>query len=76
MASFAIGRTEWNYPLIAVVAGFVLLVGARLRTRARARAERVRQMTLVHLPTKDGQPHEVPPAPRAGGAPRGRVPGN
>jgi hypothetical protein len=61
VASFAIGKTEWNYPLIAILAGVVLLVGARLRARARARVERLRQITLVQVPKRDGERHRMPP---------------
>lgn len=61
VASFAIGRTEWNYPLIAIIAGVVLLVAARTRSRARARADRARHITLAQVPKKDGGPRESPP---------------
>jgi hypothetical protein len=66
--SFAVGRIEWNYPLIAVVVGIVVLVGARLRARARARANRSRHVTLVRLPTKESpERRAAPPGPGAPG---------
>ena len=66
VASFAIGKTRWNYPVIAIVAGLVLLLGAGLRARGRARSERSRSFTLVEVPRKKGEVGDAPPpaAPR------------
>jgi len=71
VASFAIGRTEWNIPLIAILAGAVLLLVLQLRARTRARAVRLRNITLVQVPRKEGAGDEPPPhAPRPGASPR------
>lgn len=67
VASFAIGKTEWNVPFLVIVAGVVLLLGVQLRARARARADRLRQITLVQVPKKEpvgGEPPPPAPAPR------------
>lgn len=55
-ASFAIGKTRWNLPLIAVVAGLALFAGGAARSRARARAEATRRITLVKVPKKEEAP--------------------
>ncbi|GMV06360.1 MAG: hypothetical protein AMXMBFR53_26360 [Gemmatimonadota bacterium] len=68
VASFAIGKTTWNLPLIAVVAGVVLLLGNAARSRAKARADRHRGVPLVTIPKKEAKPG----APAGGTAP---VPG-
>lgn len=51
-SSFAIGKTEWNIPLIAVMAGLVLLLVNMLRSRAKARADATRRITLIQVPKK------------------------
>lgn len=52
VASFAVGRTTWNLPLVAVGAGAMLLLVNALRGRARARREATRRMTLIRVPKK------------------------
>ncbi len=68
-ASFAIGRTEWNLPLIAICAGALLLVVAQLRARARARVELARHITLVQVPKKTEKAARAPPPPTPTGPP-------
>lgn len=53
VASFGIGKTTWNLPLIAMLAGVLLLLGNTLRSRVAAKAARARSITLVHIPTKE-----------------------
>ncbi len=53
VASFAVGRTTWNVPLLAIGAGVTLLLLNMLRKRARARAEATRRMTLIKMPAKE-----------------------
>ena len=62
VASFAIGKTTWNLPLILILAGVVLLAGNMARSRSQARAERHRHVPLVTIPKKPDAP-----APGAGG---------
>lgn len=53
--TFAIGRTTYNIPLIAIVLGGVLLLVSALRARSRERADRLRSINLVTIPTgKEG----------------------
>lgn len=63
VASFAIGETTLNLPLIAVLAGLILLAGNTARSRAKARAARHRHVPLVTIPKKK----EDKAAPPAGG---------
>jgi len=49
VTSFAIGRTTFNVPLIAVVLGAMLLSAAILRTKRRERADRLRSINLVTI---------------------------
>jgi hypothetical protein len=53
VASFAVGRTTWNIPLLAIGAGAALLLFNMLRKRALARAEATRRMTLIKMPAKE-----------------------
>lgn len=53
VASFAIGKTTWNVPLLAVMAGMVLLLGNMFRSRRAAQAARARGITLVRIPKKE-----------------------
>ncbi len=53
VASFAVGRTTWNVPLLAIGTGATLLLLSMLRKRARARAEATRRMTLIKMPAKE-----------------------
>jgi len=66
VASFAVGKTTWNVPLLAVVAGVLLLVGNTARSRSRARAARHRHVPLVTIPKKEPA---KPGAPGGGEAP-------
>lgn len=47
VSSFGIGRTTWNLPLIAMIAGALLLLFSVQRTRSRERATRHRSINLV-----------------------------
>lgn len=49
VSSFAIGRTTWNLPLIAVLGGAMLLLVNVLRSRARAKATRLRSINFVTI---------------------------
>ncbi|MDP2956668.1 MAG: hypothetical protein Q8N53_09625 [Longimicrobiales bacterium] len=73
VASFAVGKTTWNLPLIMVLAGVVALVGNLARSRAKARTERHRHVPLVTIPKKDakkpGATAEGPAAPVEAPAP-------
>ena len=53
VASFAVGRTTVNVPLLAIGAGATLLLLSMHRKRARARTEATRRMTLIKMPVKD-----------------------
>ena len=52
IATFGIGRTTYNVPLIAVVAGAALFALALWRSKAAARAKRLRSINLVKVPKK------------------------
>jgi len=52
VASFAVGRTTWSLPLLALGAGVFLLLVRVMRGRARARREATRRMTLIRVPKK------------------------
>lgn len=65
VASFAIGKTTFNLPLLAVLAGVILLVGNTARSRAKARAARHRHVPLVTIPKKDDKAG----APKGGAGP-------
>jgi hypothetical protein len=54
VASFAVGKTTWNWPVILIVSGVVLLLGNTMRQRARERAERHRNIPLPTIPKKEG----------------------
>lgn len=58
VASFAIGATTWNVPLIVALVGLVLLAGYRVHVTRQQRAARHRSVPLVRIPRK-----ESPPAP-------------
>ena len=49
IATFAVGRTTWNLPLIAILAGGFLFVIGSLRSRAKARAARLQSIHLVRF---------------------------
>ncbi len=53
VASFAIGKTTWNVPLLAITAGMVLLVGNVFRSRRAAQAARARSINLVQIPNEE-----------------------
>lgn len=58
IGTFAIGRTEWNLPLIAIFGGLVVLAVAVARSKAKERSARVQRINLVKIPkpeeTKEG----------------------
>jgi hypothetical protein len=58
VASFAVGHTTWNLPLVAIGAGAMLLLINALRGRAQARREATRRMTLVRVPERPGDSPE------------------
>jgi hypothetical protein len=60
IATFRIGRTTYNVPLIALLAGGLLFVIAFLRSKSQARARRLQSINLVKFPQK--QPPAEPTA--------------
>ena len=74
IATFAVGQTTWNMPLIALLAGSLLFVVAGMRSRARARAARLQAIHLVRFKRpEDSTPRSEPAneekAAIVGGAP-------
>jgi hypothetical protein len=70
IATFGIGRTTYDIPLIALGVGLGLFALASLRTKQQARESRNRSINLVKLPKKksdveDRAPPAEPRAPRA-----------
>lgn len=64
VASFAVGKTTWNVPLLLVLAGGFLLLVSMGRSRAKARAERHRHIPLATIPKKkEGEEGPAQPAP-------------
>ena len=53
VASFAIGKTTWNVPMIAMGLGAILLLGNLWRGQRRARSAKLRTITLVQVPRPD-----------------------
>ena len=49
ISTFAIGRTTWNVPLLALLAGIVLFAVVGLRSRAKAKAARLQTIRLVQI---------------------------
>jgi hypothetical protein len=61
VTSFAVGRTRYNLPQIAIAFG-VLAVGiGMLRGRAQARRDRLRRISLVTIPKEEPQGDEQEP---------------
>lgn len=58
VASFAIGVTTWNLPLIAGLGAVLLLAGYRVHVKRQERAARHRSVPLVRIPKKEGTPPE------------------
>jgi hypothetical protein len=52
IATFGIGRTTYDLPLIALIAGGILFALALWRSKAEARAKRLRSITLAKVPKK------------------------
>lgn len=66
ISTFGIGETTYNLPLIAVLVGLALFVVSFVRSKAQARAARLRGIQLVKLPKKkpeDQGPASSKPAP-------------
>ena len=73
VASFAVGRTQWNFPLIAIVAGAVLFLVAFVRKKREEAAQRARSITLKKIP----KPEKPEAAAAVGGPEEGsRGPGS
>lgn len=53
VASFGIGRTTYNLPLIAIGAGAILLFASFVRGRSRERDQRLRSINLVQVPKEE-----------------------
>ncbi len=65
LSSFAVGRTTYNLPLIAVLAGVGLFVANFVRSRSRERQLRHQSITLKQIPKKkeeDGAEGDGAPA--------------
>ena len=68
IGTFAIGRTTYNWPLIAIGAGLVVLAIGFVRQKKQERAARLRSINLVKIPKKkEGEA-------AAGAAPAGAAP--
>ena len=53
VASFAVGETMWNFPLIAVFVGMTLFLINTLHRRSKARAARLQSINLVSIKKDD-----------------------
>jgi hypothetical protein len=53
IASFAVGRTRLNLPLIAIIGGVILLVANLIHTRRKEREARLRSINLVTIKKKE-----------------------
>lgn len=72
VASFAIGRTKFNLPLILVGAGLTVFLLSQLRGRSVERARRHASINLPKIPKKDAEGTPGAPAaasPKPSGAP-------
>ena len=69
VSSFAIGRTTWNFPLIAMISGALLLLVSVQRSRSQERRTRHRSINLVKFKKEEGEGEARseggPPAPAA-----------
>jgi hypothetical protein len=63
IATFGIGRTTYNVPLIALLVGGALFGVAFLRSRAQGRAKRLQSINLVKIPKKQPPPKSAASAP-------------
>jgi len=70
VSSFAIGRTTYDVPKIAIGAGALLLLVAFARGRARERSDRMRSINLVRIEKKEDEASDAADADAAGGASR------
>lgn len=53
VASFAIGRTTWNFPMLALGLGLMLLMVNSMVNRRKARAQQLRSINLVQVKKDD-----------------------
>jgi hypothetical protein len=65
-STFAVGRTRWNLPLVAIGIGAALFLLSMYKGRAQDRAARMRNIKLATIPKKEGKEGE-----EAVAAPRG-----
>lgn len=63
VASFAVGRTRWNVPLLLIGAGALLLLVNMGRSRAKERASRARHVPLIKIPPKPADTEGAPKKP-------------
>ncbi|MEQ1854988.1 MAG: hypothetical protein ABL963_00880 [Longimicrobiales bacterium] len=69
ISTFAVGRTTYNWPLIAVLAGLVLFGVSVLQSKRRERATRMKSINLVKVPKKKPDAQGGPDAAPAGAPP-------
>ncbi len=74
IAQFAIGRTTYNVPLIALLVGLALFAANFVRSRSRARAIRHQSINLVKIPKKPIVEGAQPGVTSAGSPPPGTPP--
>lgn len=74
IATFGIGETTYNLPLIAVLAGLALFVVSFVRSKAKARTARLQAIHLVKLPKKKPAEGVDATAPSKGATPPPKVP--
>jgi hypothetical protein len=63
IATFGIGRTTYNVPLIALLVGGALFGVALLRSKAQGRAKRLQSINLVKIPKKQSATEPTASAP-------------
>jgi hypothetical protein len=63
ISTFAIGRTTYNLPLIAVMVGLMLFGVSVLQTRRRERTARLKSINLVKVPKKPAVESKATDAP-------------
>lgn len=65
VGSFAIGKTTWNLPMIAVGIGLLLFAVNLMTNRRKARAQQLRSINLVQVKKEEEDEHTTGEAPDA-----------